>query len=51
MDALMKLNYERILEVIQECEEIQTSGESGYTKEQSKLSAYEEIKDILGIGW
>lgn len=36
-----------IKEIIKECEEIQDSEESGYTKEQAKLSAYNSIKELL----
>lgn len=38
----------QITEIIRDCEEIQTSGESEYAKEQEKVSAYNRIKDVLG---
>lgn len=36
-----------IEKIINDCEEIQKSGESTYTKEQAKLSAYNNIKELL----
>lgn len=44
-----KYYIEQILAVIKECEEVQHSNESEYTKEQEKISAYQAIKDILNI--
>ena len=41
--------YDEIFKVVRNCEEIQQSRESDYTKEQAKISAYNEIKEILGI--
>lgn len=38
---------ERILEIIKDCEEIQHSHESQYTKESSKIIAYEEIAELM----
>ena len=32
---------------IADCEDIQDSNESDYTKEQAKLSAYEHIREIV----
>lgn len=36
-----------IKEIIKECEELQESNESSYTKEQAKISAYNSIKELL----
>lgn len=36
-----------IKEIIKECEELQNSSESVYTKEQAKLSAYNSIKELF----
>ena len=41
--------YDEILDIVRNCEDIQQSRESDYTKEQAKISAYNEIKEILGI--
>ncbi|MBR4377334.1 MAG: hypothetical protein IKP50_00390 [Bacilli bacterium] len=37
---------EEIMKIIQDCEDIQESHESAYTKEQAKIHAYEEIKEL-----
>lgn len=39
---------EEIKEIIEDCEIVQESQESAYTKEQARLSAYERIKEIVG---
>ena len=39
-----------IMEIVQDCEAVQDSNESAYTKEQAKISAYDEIRAILDIG-
>lgn len=38
-----------IEKIIVECEEIQHSQESAFTKERAKVNAYKEIKDLIGI--
>ena len=38
-----------IIQEVQDCEAIQQSHESDYTKEQAKISAYEHIRQLLGI--
>lgn len=38
---------EDIMQIIQDCEDIQESNESSYTKEQAKISAYNEIKELI----
>lgn len=38
-----------IKEVILQCEEMQDSNESSFAKESEKISAYEQIKEILNI--
>lgn len=40
---------EAIKELILQCEEMQDSNESDFTKEREKISAYERIKEILNI--
>ena len=35
--------------VISDCEYVQDSNESDYTKERTKISAYEAIKEILNM--
>lgn len=42
---------EKIMEIIQNCEDIQESNESAYTKEQAKISAYNEIKELTIRGY
>ena len=42
---------EDIMRIIQECEDVQESNESRYTKEQAKISAYNEIKDLTIRGY
>lgn len=42
---------EDIVTIVKECEEIQKSGESQHTKEQARLKAYEEIKDIFDFSF
>ena len=38
--------------IIEECEEVQDSNESVYTKERSRLTAYDDIRDlIVGMFW
>ena len=41
--------YDEILDIVKNCEDIQQSHESDYTKEQAKISAYNEIKEMLNI--
>lgn len=38
---------DRIIEIIADCDSIQESGESAYTKEQAKITAYDEIREIV----
>lgn len=38
-----------IEKIIVECEEIQHSQESAYTKERAKVNAYKKIKELIGI--
>lgn len=47
MIELIRLHAERIAEIIAECEEIQNSNESEYTKERQMISAYFEIKELV----
>lgn len=39
--------FEDILIIVSDCEAIQTSNESEYTKEQAKITAYDEIMEML----
>lgn len=45
----IKMYAEDILNIIQECEDLQDTGESEYTERCAKLSAYEAIKELIGI--
>ena len=49
MTEQIKRYAQQITEIIMECEEIQKSGESAYTKEQAKVSAYEQIKELAEV--
>lgn len=40
-----------ITEIILNCEAIQQSNESEFTKEQAKLAAYDEIRAVLDIAF
>lgn len=42
---------EEIMRIIQNCEDIQESHESSYTKQQAKITAYEEIKELTIRGY
>ena len=42
-----KYYIDRILAIIADCEDIQKSNESVYTKQVAKISAYDDIKEIL----
>ena len=44
-------NYiqEEIERIIKDCESVQKSHTSEYTKEQAKVSSYNEIRELLGI--
>lgn len=37
-----------IAQIIEECEAIQHSNESDYTKDRAKIHAYDEIIEVLG---
>ena len=39
---------DEIKQIIKDCESVQESQESAYTKEQARLWAYERIKEIVG---
>ena len=39
--------FEEVRTIISDCEDIQKSNESQYTKEQAKISAYDDIIKIL----
>ena len=50
-DKLGNLSFDyivRILRIVDNCESIQKGNDSDYTKEQSKVSAYNEIAEMLG---
>ena len=38
-----------VVRIVTDCEKIQKSHESSFTKEMAKVNAYNEIKEILGI--
>lgn len=41
---------DKVNKIIEDCEYIQESNESEYTKRCAKLSAYNEIAELLGFG-
>lgn len=43
------LAEELIKQIVSDCEEIQQSNESNYTKEQAKISAYNAIAEALNM--
>ena len=45
---LSEMREKEINRIIEECEDLQRSNESSFTKEQAKISAYNEIKEVLG---
>lgn len=47
MDNFNRNKLIEIKEIIKECEELQDSSESSYTKEQAKINAYNSIKELL----
>lgn len=46
-DLTIILNQIKLL--IRDCEEVQNSNESKWTKKCAKLNAYNEIKELLGV--
>jgi len=49
-DKLGDLSFDyivRILKIVDDCEAIQKGNDSDYTKEQAKVSAYNEIAEML----
>ena len=43
----MKDRQQEIKRIIAECESVQDSNESGYTKECARLRAYDDIKAVM----
>ena len=41
---------DKINEIVENCEEIQNTKESDYTKRCAKLTAYNDIAELLGFG-
>lgn len=44
---LSKNTLKQIMKIVKDCEAVQTSAESRYTKEQEKLMAYDSICTII----
>lgn len=44
-----KWHLSEVVRIVTDCEKIQKSHESSFTKEMAKVNAYNEIKEILGI--
>lgn len=49
MTEQIKRYAAQIADILADCEEIQHSEESAYTKEQAKVSAYEKIKELAEV--
>ena len=49
MEELIKLHAKEIAQIIMDCEFVQNSNESAYTKECEKKSAYEEICNLVKV--
>jgi len=50
-DSRVEYNYEHILNIVKECEEIQSDHtESFFTRETAKVNAYNQIREVLGYG-
>lgn len=49
MDILSDCKIKEIEQIIKDCEEVQDSHESAYTKQQEKISAYNNIKTLLNL--
>lgn len=47
MSEIIKMNAEQIKQIIEDTEYVQQSNESDYTKERSKVNAYEEIVRLI----
>lgn len=47
IEESIKFNAEEISQIIDNTEYIQRSNESSYTKEQSKINAYDEIVKLI----
>ena len=50
MDKMANYRLSEIEDIVKNCEDIQNEGGPEYAKEQAKLTAYNEIRDILGFG-
>ena len=50
MEELIKLHAKEIAQIIMDCEFIQQSNESDYTKECAEIGAYEEIHNLVKEG-
>ena len=47
MEELIKLRAKEIAQIIMDCEFVQNSNESAYTKEMAQIHAYLEIKELV----
>lgn len=47
MEELIKLHAKEIAQIIMDCEFVQNSNESAYTKEMAQIHAYFEIKELV----
>ena len=50
MNKINELLLSQIEDIVAECEAVQKSQGSAYTKEQAKVNAYNEVRDVLGMG-
>ena len=47
MEELIKLHAKEIAQIIMDCEFVQNSNESDYTKEMAEIHAYLEIAELV----
>ena len=47
MEELIRLHAKEIAQIIMDCEFVQNSNESAYTKDRARNSAYEEIRNLV----
>ncbi len=47
-NMLKKVQLNAVVKIVKDCMELQSSNESDYTKKQAKVTAFDEIAEILG---
>ena len=49
MEEMIRLHAKEIAQIIMDCEFVQNSNESAYTKEMAEIHAYFEIKELVKV--